>query len=211
MQRKTRSLIWVCVALMVVVAVGWLLAQDDDRPPIIVSNGSMYFTNGDARIQKPPTKWAKDAFEPEWKPQDNNYKGIRGFTVSFENSYAPGVCSDASWVEPPLPPQAPKTPLTGEEVHVEYTAPNGTRTTIMIHRRKSIFGGAFGKFEPKIVQPDKFQMDANGAPTRLEHDDTAGAGYISQVSVGGTTCPFPPPSPAQRATFRVWIQPNAER
>jgi hypothetical protein len=211
MNKRMRSLIWVCVALLVVVAVGWLLAQDDDRPPIIVTNGSMYFTNGDARIPKPPTKWAKDAFLSEWKPQDNNYKGIRGFTVSFENSYAPSVCPDASWVALPLPPQVPKTPLTGEEVHVVYTAPDGTRTTIVIHRRKSVFGGLFGKFEPKVVQPDKFRMDANAAPTRLEHDDTPGAGYISEVSVTGTTCQFPPPSAADRLTFRVWIQPNAEQ
>ena len=79
MQKKTKSLICVCAALLVAVAVGWLLAQDDDRPPIIVTNGSMYFTNGDASSSITPTQWTKDITLAEWKPVDNNYHGIRGF------------------------------------------------------------------------------------------------------------------------------------
>jgi hypothetical protein len=218
MQKKTISLIGVCAALLVAVAVAWLLAQDDDRPPIIVTNGSMYFTNGDASSSITPTQWTDDILLSEWKPADNNYRGITGFAVSFENSYAPTVCASV-------------IPIA-DDVKIVYTLAGGGTTTYEVKRRKNHLLGAAGKYEPKVTDPGKkLQLTS---PTRLEFTDpptgsagrsvtpvaggvtgqAVGAtsqGYISKVSVGQTDCGFgPPPTDTARTAFRVRIQPKAQ-
>ena len=213
MQKKTKSLICVCAALLVAVAVGWLLAQDDDRPPIIVTNGSMYFTNGDASSSITPTQWTKDITLAEWKPVDNNYHGIRGFTVSFENSYASAVCPDAS----SIPPAKPTTPLAGEEVRIEYTTAGGKTVSTKVHRRRADLWGLFGKNEPKVNSPTgagNQDFHVVGSYQLVFDDPPVGTtnGYVSKVSVGKTDCVFPaPPSDAARLAFRVRIQPKIDQ
>jgi hypothetical protein len=203
MNRHTRSLIWVAGALLLAVAIAWLSADSDDRPPIIVTNGSMYFTNGDASSPIVPTQWTNDIVLSEWKPADNNYKGITGFAVSFEKSYAPGVCPQAS----STPPTAP---LVGDEVRIEYTlGGSGGTITSSLRRRRNHWLGVLGKFEPKVVEPHDHGLKAV-SPTQIEFEDQS-LGYISKVSVGGTNCEFPAPqNSADRLAFRVRIQPKAE-
>ena len=214
MNKQVRSLLWVVAALLLAVVVTWLSAADDDRPPIIVTNGSMYFTNGDLSSPIQPTGWVRDVTLNEWKPTDNNYNGIRGFAVSFENSYASGVCTDASSV----PPATPTAPLVGEDVRIEYTTAGGKTISTMVHRRRAILWGLFGKNEPKVNKPSgagnqdfnvvsSTQIDFNDPPVGQPPTN----GYISKVSVGTTDCPFgPPASDTERLRFRVRIQPKID-
>ena len=212
--KKKRPFIWVAAALLVAVAVGWLSAQSDDRPPIIVTNGSFYLTNGDPSSSIQPTPWTDDVILGEWKPVDANYKGIRGFEVSFENSYASAVCPDASSV----PPAKPVKPLSGEVVKIEYTSADGkTIVRTKLHRRREFLLGLFGKNEPKVNKPESGKDFTAVTSTRLEFEDPpvgTSQGYISKVSVGGTDCAFgAPPSPPStaRTDFRVRIQPKADQ
>ena len=213
MQKKTKSLICVCAALLVAVAVGWLLAQDDDRPPIIVTNGSMYFTNGDPSSLIQPTQWTEDITLGEWKPMDNNYHGIRGFEVSFENPYTAGVCVAAS----SIPPAKPTTVLAGEEVRIEYTTAGGKTVSTKVHRRRADLWGLFGKNEPKVNKPTgagNQDFHVVGSYHLVFDDPPVGTtnGYISKVGVGQTECAFgPPPSDAARLAFRVRIQPKIDQ
>ena len=209
MKRK-RSLMWVASALLVTVVVGWLSAQSDDRPPIIVSDGSVYFTNGDASSPIMPTQWTDDIVLSEWKPADNNYKGISGFAVSFENSYAaspPAVCADAS----AIPPAPVKTALLGDEVKIEYTQGGGKgKINFVVRRRRNHLLGLFGKNEPKVANPSGTgQKLTLPSSTQLRFDDQDG--YISMVTVGSANCQFQAPDSTQRQTFRVRIQPKAEQ
>jgi len=209
MNKHTRLLLWTIGTLLLAAAIAWLSADDDDRPPIIVTNGSVNFDNGDVSVPIQPTMWIKDVILSEWKPQDADYHGISGFSVTFQDSYA-AVCSDASWKSPGKPADA-KTPLTGEEVLVEYTAADNSKVKIRLHRRRSTLLGLLGKLEPKIVEPQSHALTPT-APNRLRYEDTPGTGYISQVSVHGTDCAFgAPPTPGARAAFRVWIQPKKEQ
>jgi len=215
MNKQMSSLLWVIGALLLAAGI-WLAAQDsDDRPPIIVTNGSMYFTNGDSSSQIQPTGWIQDVTLSEWKPMDNNYHGIRGFEVSFENSYAFGVCTDASSV----PPAKPTAPLVGEEVRIEYTTAGGKTISTKVHRRRADLWGLFGKNEPKVNKPSgagnqdftivgSTQLDFNDPPVGQPPTN----GYISKVSVGKTDCPFgQPPSDTDRLKFRVRIQPKIDQ
>lgn len=204
MNKRMRSLTCVLASLLLVAAIAWLSADSDDRPPIIVTNGSMYFTNGDASSQIQPTMWTDDIVLSEWKPMDHNYKGIQGFAVSFEKSYAPSVCAAAS-------ASPPTAPLTGDEVKIEYTlGGSGGTITSTVRRRRSHWLGVFGKFEPKVVNPHDHDLKAVSS-TQLEFEDPSG-GYISKVSVSGTDCAFPAPqNSADRLAFRVRIQPKIDQ
>ncbi|HEX4567577.1 MAG TPA: hypothetical protein VH138_13155 [Vicinamibacterales bacterium] len=204
MNKHTRTLTGVVAGLLLVAAIVWLAADSDDRPPIIVTNGSMYFTNGDASSPIQPTQWTDDIVLSEWKPADNSYKGIKGFAVSFENSYATSVCPGATGTPP-------TTPLTGDEVRIEYTlGGSGGTITSTVRRRRSHLLGVFGKFEPKVVEPHDHKLKAV-SPTQIDFEDLSG-GYISKVSVAGTDCVFPaPPDQGSRTAFRVRMQPKADQ
>jgi hypothetical protein len=212
MNTQVRWVSWILAALLLAVAVAWVSADNDDRPPIIVTNGSMYFTNGDPSSPIQPTMWVQDVTLGEWKPVDAGYHGIRGFEVSFENSYASTVCPDAS----SIPPAKPTTPLASDEVRIEYTTGGGKTISTKVHRRRADLWGLLGKNEPKVNKP-------NGAgnqdftvvgSTQLEFDDPPVGtthGYVSKVSVGKTDCAFPAPSSdAERLAFRVRIQPKID-
>jgi hypothetical protein len=185
----------------------WLWAQMDDRPPIIVTNGSFIFTNGDPSSTIQPTQWVSDVTLNEWKPMDANYHGIKGFEVSFENSYAPAVCPDASSM-PPV------KALAGEEVRIEYTTAGGRTIKTKVHRRRADLWGLFGKFEPKVNKPENADFSVVGSTRLVFNDPPVGTtqGYVSKVSVGQTDCVFTaPPSDAARTAFRVRIQPKIDQ
>jgi hypothetical protein len=198
-------------ALIAALAAGLLIAQgseDDDRPPIIVHNGSLIFDGGEGTNVRP---WSKDAFLGEWKPDHDEAKGVRTLEVKFEAVPAPApACAAAT--------------LSGREVLIEYRVnPNGNPLTEMrVHlRRKHLLG----KKEPKV--------DSNGAPLNpvqatigsppvsiptLVYPDSPSAsggsaapGWISKVTVDGTACAFAqPPNEAARLAFKVRIQPKKQ-
>jgi hypothetical protein len=173
-------------------------SDDDDRPQIIVRAGSLLFDNGTAAM--PGSAWTKDSVLDEWKPADSNYKGIRGFEVTFEHVYAPSACQSAT--------------VTGDDVEIEYTngGVTGQIVKFRLKKRRSHLLGLFGKNEPKLEQKGN-ALTVNNASTvpELVYADPTG-GFISKVTVqGSAACVIPPPPDnAARLAFEVYIQPKAD-
>ena len=189
------------IVLAVALAAAWLSARgtdDDDRSRIIVRGGSLLFDNGTAAM--PGSAWTKDSVLDEWKPADSNYKGIRGFEVTFEHVYAPSACQSAT--------------VTGEDVEIEYTNGGVTGKVVKFRfkKRRSHLLGLFGKNEPKLEQNGNALTvnDASTVPELVYADPTGG--YISKVTVkGSAACAIPPPPDnAARLAFQVYIQPKAD-
>jgi hypothetical protein len=186
-----------CAAVLAALGAGLLVAQGDDRPPIIVHSGSLIFDGGEG----PNTRtWSKDALLGEWKPRHDDAKGVRAFEVTFASVYAPSACATST--------------MSGQEVLIEYRAdPAGPPSAVMrVHlRRKHLFG----KREPKIDTNGKRMTllehtSITPTPPMLVYEDRA-QGWISKVTVDGTACEFvKPPDEAARKAFKVKIQPKKD-
>jgi hypothetical protein len=191
-------------ALLAALASGLLLAQgseEDDRPPIIVHNGSLIFDGGQTAPATGPGpvlthSWSKDLFLDEWKPRQHA-KSVRRLAVTFVPNTSPACAAST---------------MTGEEVLIEYRVnPTGDPSAVMrVHLRRRYL---IGKREPKIDPNGKEltlreHTSITPMPPMLVYDDGA-RGWISKVTVAGTSCEFarPPDEPA-RLAFRVRIQPK---
>ena len=163
----------------------------NDRPPIIVRDGSIIFDGGEPSRSKP---WSRDTFLGEWKPDHPDGPPVKEFRVTFAGMTPPAGCS---------------SPLTGAAVLVDYSIAdgNGSRVdaTFNVHIRKK---NLFGKPEPKIdpAGASLAQLPASSAPPAIFYGQTV-AGWISRVEVGGTPCAFGQPNAEERKNFRVRIQP----
>lgn len=185
-------------ALAAVLGAGILIAagDDDERPPIIVRNGSLIFDGGEV----PNTHtWSKDAFLDEWKPAQHA-KGVRSLDVTFTAVTSPPACAG--------------TTMSGKEVLIEYRVdPAGAPSAVMrvhLRRKHLIF-----KREPKIDSNGKDLVlrehtSITPTPPMLVYEDGA-KGWISKVTVDRAPCEFaPPPDEAARLAFRVRIQPRRD-
>lgn len=188
---------------------GLLVAQgsdDEDRPPIIVHNGSLIFDGGEGSNAK---TWVKDMFLGEWKPDQNEAKGVRALAVTFAGVSSPSACATST--------------MSGEEVLIEYRgSPTANTATVMrVHLRRRHL---IGKKEPK-VDPNGKEMKLlehttiTPSPPMLVYEDnagmgpgpSAGGGWISKVTVGTNSCAFTqPPDENARKAFRVRIQPKKQ-
>jgi hypothetical protein len=195
-----------CAALLAALGSGLIIAaaaEDDDRPPIIVHNGSLIFDGGQTGPTTGPEQgpvlthsWSKDLFLDEWKPSQHA-KGVRRLAVTFVPKTAPACAASA---------------MTGEEVRIEYrVSPTGDPSAVMrVHLRRKHW---FGKREPKIDPNGKEltlreHTSITPTPPMLVYDDRA-PGWISKVTVDGTSCEFArPPDETARLAFRVRIQPK---
>jgi hypothetical protein len=184
--------------LLAALGAGLLIAQgsdDEDRPPIIVHNGSLIFDGGEGAEVK---TWAKDAFLGEWKPRHDDAKGVRTLEVKFVAVPAPA-------------PACGSTTMSGEDVTIEYrvSAAGNPSAVMRLHlRRKHLFG----KKEPKVDSNGKEMklVETAGVPPMLVYEDNA-PGWISKVTVGGTSCAFDKPlTEPERLAFRVKIQPKKQ-
>lgn len=195
------------VVLAVGAAVGlYMYAQSDDtedRPPIIVRDGSAIFEGGDSEN---PGKGQKDwksvgnATDNVWKPVQDNGHNVSGFTV-----YVAGF--DVK--------NCPQSTLAGNDVQIEYT-PGGivAQTPKVFTIQHSPVGGGNNKNEPELDAPVKLApgSSASGFP-QLTYSDAPG-GWISKVSVttkkGSLPCGFLQPADSDaRNAVRITI--NAER
>lgn len=170
-------------------------AAGDDRPPIIVRDGSLIFEGGEGSTTH---SWSKDAFLGEWKPSAH-WKGVRALEVTFREVPSPSACATST--------------LSGEEVLIDYRVnSDGPPSAVMrvhLRRKHLIF-----KREPKIDSNGKELVlrehtSITPTPPMLVYEDGS-PGWISKVTVDGTPCEFvrPPTEPA-RLAFRVRIQPKA--
>lgn len=201
--------LFAAAALLAVLGVGLVIAQgsddDDDRPPIIVRNGSLIFDGGEGANTR---TFAKDAILGEWKPRQDDAKGVRTLEVKFAAVPSPAPACGAAT-------------MSGEEVLIEYrpNAAANAATVMRVHlRRKHLIG----KKEPKIDpngKPLKLLEHTSITPTppMLVYEDDRGitpvppllGGWISKVTVDATSCEFvQPTSEAARLAFRVRIQPK---
>jgi hypothetical protein len=188
-------------ALLAAFGAALLIAQgseDDDRPPIIVHNGSLIFDGGEGANSK---TWSKDTFLGEWKPRHDEAKGVRALEVKFVAPYSPA-------------PACASSTLTGEEVRIEYRVDaTGNPSAVMrVHLRKKHW---FFKKEPKIDTDGKKMTllehtSLSPTPPMLVYEDGA-PGWISKVTVDGTACEFAKPADeTARKAFRVRIQPKKQ-
>jgi hypothetical protein len=188
-------------ALLAAVGGGLLMAQGegDDRPPIIVRDGSLIFEGG---VPSNSKTWVKDTFLGEWKPRHGEATGVRTLEVTF------------AMVPSPAPACAAAT-VSGSEVLIEYrlNSTGNPLAEMRVHLRKKYW---FGKREPKVDSNGKElklveHTSLTPTPPALVYEDGT-PGWISKVTVDGTACVFTqPPNEAARLAFRVRIQPKKEQ
>lgn len=191
----------VIVAGVVVGGLAWALSSrgDDERPPIIVRNGTLIFDSGDA--SGPATQWKawkKDTIGNQWKPDHDTGKHVLEFEVTLSGFTSPPVCAT--------------TALRGEEVHIKYkkSANDTNPIDFRVYIRKKVGSPNNGRREPKIDSPEPVTAATTGsAPPTLTYDDQ-GAGWVSEVTVGtNPSCALPDPDPqndAERRARRIRIR-----
>lgn len=147
----------------------------DDRPPIIISSGSVDFDGGDPS-DNPTIKgnwrdWTQDLFSSHWKPDFPKGKNVNRYDVTVTSGGK--ACG----------------PLTGGVVVVQYTRTDGGTPSPVDFTLNTHPWGGFGRVEPKLdpgsiaLTPTAVGRDASGAPTTPARLDFGAKGYISQLTV----------------------------
>jgi hypothetical protein len=185
----------VVVAVFVVAALtagilSILTSGDEDRPPIIVRNGSVKIDGGNASKWKP---WKENGSKKKWQPDHNNGASVTSFAVTIANSNGPAAPSNP----------CPSLPITGTHVVIEYKTDGGAKSQIAVGLEKS-----GSKLVPQIDAPaDLTSAPGSGStPAVLTYDP--GGGMISNVTVsddsgGQQMCGFVSP-----ASALITIKPN---
>ena len=177
--------------------IGEALAGDDDRPPIIVRNGSVIFDGGDPKGDPKTWKaWKKDILGEQWKPDHDNGRKVREYQVSYSGFSNPPACTT--------------TTTSGQEVLVDYTTSGGTVTMKMYIQVKIGFPG-FGKREPKIdSSPNVLTMTpgTSTSPPDLSFGNP-NEGYVSKVTVDSQPCNLGAPgSDDERKARKITVYPK---
>ena len=150
----------VVAALVIGYAISNKLADDDDRPPIIVKGGSLYFDNTSPKRPGKPWKQVNQASKKEWELDHNNGKPVSFFALYFPNTNC--------------------APVEVEEAVVNFDHDGDATTT---PKQFTIKIAATGKRRPIVASPDDMEKDTSDA-TRLI--GAASGGQIASVSVGGS-------------------------
>ena len=140
MSTGVKVLIAAVAIAAVAIAIDYYVLQgqdDDDRPPVIVRNGSAIFQGGDPAVPSKWKDWSKDILGNQWKPDHPKGKPVERFDVTFVNVPAPSTCA---------------TPvLQGTEVQLEYLSATGAEPTKMsVYIKRKFSFPDFGKREPKV-------------------------------------------------------------
>lgn len=175
--------------------VGILSSDDDDRPVIVVRNGSTIFDGGDAQDHFKHWKdWEMDSTDgKEWKPNHPNGAPVRSFSVvmvGFDTT-SPSNCANI---------------LSGQDVIVSVSNGQVTETLNVVNRLHLGMKPPFAKHVPVIRAPSALTAAAQTptAPGTLTYPNI---GSITSVKVDTTTCTFPAQSPGRDAV-RVYIKPE---
>ena len=163
----------------------------DDRPPIIVRGGSIYFQGGDPSLPNCCNNWKKDLLSDEWKPDPDNKDGVKEFAVTVK-----GVDSCSM------------NDATAQQVFFYFQYGLDSARDWSLYRVQIEKKGGFGKREPKINPPGKLppknSADPGKSPGIIED---AHAGFISGIRVGDAACGFDMPN---KAKLEIWIQPKSD-
>jgi hypothetical protein len=175
--------------------VGILTSDDDDRPVIVVRNGTTIFDDGDSQDQFKRWKdWDMDSNDgKEWKPLHPNGASVKSFSVVMRgyDTTSPADCGNI------LSTQA-----------VVITISNGQVTeTLKVNNRLHLrLSPRLVKHEPVIIAPSAM-TGVPGTPTAPGTLTYPNIGSITTVKVNDTTCTFPAGSPAREAV-RLYIHPE---
>jgi len=179
-------------------------SDDEDRPPIIVRDGSMIIEGGD---QKNPKKgkisqWDQVANSSQhWKPQQPHGHKVAGFTVYVGGVVDPANCS--------------QTTLPADAVQIDYTTASATTMSFHIRHTPNASGN---KDEPQVDADDPSglttgvsTLTVTGYPQLLA--DSGGKGWITKViatdaSGTATACSFAAPTDDARPLVRVTVVPE---
>jgi hypothetical protein len=112
----------------------WEIAspRDDERPPIVVNEGSIEF-----RVETYP--WKKDLIGRQWKPDQPDGKKVGDFDVKVTG--ADGSCPG----------------MVGKQISIEYSEGNAVHTFRVYRQRRN----GIGKHEPKLDSPVDFVVDSS--------------------------------------------------
>jgi len=159
-----------------------IINQDDDRPPIIVTNGSINFDDGDPNDSKKWKDWTKangNGNSKQWTQNYSNGSDVASFTVTIAGS------SDKNCNT--------QTPSVAA-VAIEYTPTDGSAKSLVVVQ-PVLWSGAGGKREPWVSAPlDMTPATAtSGKPPRITYGDPS-KGSISYVTLTSSSaprsCPF---------------------
>jgi hypothetical protein len=191
-------------AILVAVVAGlagsaWLHARammvSDDRPPIVVRGGSIYFEGGD---KDDPARccnnWKKDLFSDEWKPDPDNKSGVRDYAVTV-TGVPSTVCSMSE--------------VMGKEVLVYFQYGADRNRNWSLYRLNVQAKHGIGKREPKLVPPGVHLTVKNSTDPKLPgilEDERPG--FISGIRVGSAACGF---DESHRPSLVIRIQPKSDQ
>jgi hypothetical protein len=164
-----------------------LFDEDDERPPIIVLNGSLMFES-----QK---NWKKDPAGHRFKPDHPRGRSVGSYMVMVTGSSTP-ACSG--------------TTLNGLEVFVDYLADAAAPVKqFHLYRRLAFSMPGTVKREPALDSPEPLtNLPATGTTAARLVYPVGPEGWISNVRVGNTSCAFTrPANEAARKAVRVEIKP----
>jgi hypothetical protein len=196
--RPSTLTVTVAAVAFVAVAVGFvgiLSSDDDDRPVIVVRNGSTIFDGGDAQDHFKRWKdWEMDSTDAkEWKPNHPGGAAVKSFSVvvSGFDPASPSNCGNI---------------LSGEDVVITVSNGQVTEPLHVFRRLRVSIKPPFAKHDPVIDAPSAMTATPQTptAPATLTYPNI---GSIASVKVDTTTCTFPSESPARDAV-RIYIKPE---
>ncbi len=164
---------------------------DEDRPPIIVSSGSIHIAGGDRNNPHPAWKdWLADSsVAHRWRPNHPFGASVREFQVTVSGATNPSAC--------------PSTPFAASEVQVDYS----TLTTNPAVRIYAASPNAGAHKDPVVDSAVDMTVTPQSAAAPAELRYEPGSGFIPQVRAitasGTTTCTFD-----QSAAVVVRVQPT---
>jgi hypothetical protein len=174
---------------------GILSSDDDDRPVIVVRNGTTIFDGGDSQDQFKRWKdWDMDSNDgKEWKPLHPNGASVKSFSVVMRgyDTTSPAECGNI---------------LSTQAVVISVSNGQVTETLRVNNRLHLRLSPRLVKYEPVIIAPSAMTA-APRTPTAPGTLTYPNIGSISSVNVNNTTCTFPSASPAREAV-RVYVHPE---
>lgn len=156
----------------------FILAGDEERPPIIVRGGSLEFQSGDEDSNNPTHRkgkeWREEIGRPaHWKSDHPKGTPCRAFSVRFPGMHDSTTCPSRSETQ---------------EVTIYYlpTKGNETKFTVKLEEESD------GSFVPLIVG-DLSPRDKGKQNPRLVHDEAGNGSFRVQFTTGSGTvnCPSP--------------------
>jgi hypothetical protein len=156
-----------------------------------VTNGSIRFDGGDPNDNSKWKDWtqANGNSRKQWTQKYPTGSGVSSFTVDTTGN-----------------PTCPASTSKVFAVALEYAATSGDKSLVTVQRVQ--WGGGGNKMEPWVTAPTDMSATLGGsAPSRLLYD-SAGGGYISNVTLTTSGTPISCSFTAGSTDVKITIQPK---